>query len=439
VRLQGKALRSASPRSTLGHWAPSPQRPEPLAMLAESNAGRVPDLIPVRYGRMRRSPFAFLRGSANIMAYDLGTAGHTTGIAVQACGDCHIANFGIFATPERNIVFDINDFDETLSAPWEWDVKRLAASIHLAARAGKSSEPAARDCVRAAARAYRDGMARCAAMTKLEVWYARIDATEVYKISNAAKAQSADPHASTAGDDTHELIAEQYTQGEGLNRRFADKPPKLFHPLPGAETTIDAAKVLEGYRLSLRSDIAVLMSAYELVDVAVKVVGIGSVGTRCDVALMMAHENDGLILQIKEARKSVLEPYAQPSPFDNQGQRVVAGQRLMQTASDACLGWSSGDGHDYYVRQLSDAKGSVDSVSLTSAQLHDYAALCGRTLALAHARSGPCGTIAGYLGNSDAFERAMAAFGRRYADQVEKDYDAFLAAIARGDIDTQSG
>ena len=281
------------------------------------------------------------------MAYDLGTCGQITGIVVQACGDCHVENFGIFATPERNVVFDINDFDETLSAPWEWDVKRLAASIHVAARASGTSERRAREAVRAAAYAYRESLAQCSVMTKLEVWYARIDASEVFGISHAAASvRGAD--LDWAPDDTHELIAEQYTSGDGLGRRIVDKPPKLFHPPPDGEIVIDAAEVLGRYRTSLRDDTAVLFDAYELVDMAVKVVGIGSVGTRCAVALLMAHENDGLILQIKEARRSVLEQYAQPCTFENQGQRVVAGQRIMQTASDLFLGWSdSDDGHQF--------------------------------------------------------------------------------------------
>jgi uncharacterized protein (DUF2252 family) len=364
---QGKALRSDCPRSSHGDWAPAHDRPDPLALLADSNEGRVEDLVPIRYGRMRRSPFAFLRGSSSIMAYDLGTSDRITGIVVQACGDCHIENFGIFATPERNVVFDINDFDETLPAPWEWDVKRLAASIHVAARTAGTSERRARNAVRAAAYAYRESMAQCAAMTKLEVWYSRIDASEVFAVSHTAASLRASA-AEAAPDDTHELVAEQYTSGDGLGRRIVDKPPKLFHPPPDGEIVIDAAEVLGRYRTSLRDDIAVLVDAYELVDMAVKVVGIGSVGTRCAVALLMAHENDGLILQIKEARRSVLEPYAQPCTFENQGQRVVAGQRIMQPASDLCLGWSdSDDGHQFYVRQLSDMKGSIDAVALTAA------------------------------------------------------------------------
>ena len=276
-------------------------------------------------------------------------------------------------------------------------------------------------------------------MTKLEVWYARIDASEVFGISHAA-ASVREADLDSAPDDTHELIAEQYTSGDGLGRRIVDKPPKLFHPPPDGEIVIDAAEVLGRYRTSLRNDAAVLFDAYELVDMAVKVVGIGSVGTRCAVALLMAHENDGLILQIKEARRSVLEQYAQPCTFENQGQRVVAGQRIMQTASDLFLGWSdSDDGHQFYVRQLSDMKGSIDATSLTPQQLLAYASLCGRTLALTHARSGDPATLAGYLGKSDVFDRAIARFAARYADVVDADYAAFLAAIERGEIDARNG
>ena len=237
-----------------------------------------------------------------------------------------------------------------------------------------------------------------------------------------------------------ELIAEQYTAGDGLGRRIVDKPPKLFHPPPDREIVIDAGEVLERYRASLRDDIAVLVDAYELVDMAVKVVGIGSVGTRCAVALLMAHANDGLILQIKEARRSVLEPYTQACTFENQGQRVVTGQRIMQTASDVFLGWSdSDDGHHFYVRQLSDMKGSIDATALTSAQLLAYASLCGKTLALTHARSGKPATLAGYLGRSDVFDRAIAKFAATYADVVDADYAAFIAAIERGDIEARDG
>jgi uncharacterized protein (DUF2252 family) len=418
---------------------PASRRPDPLVLLAQSNEGRVADLIPIRYGRMRRSPFTFLRGSSSIMAYDLGTDDCATGVFVQACGDCHLENFGIFATPERNVVFDINDFDETLSAPWEWDVKRLAASIHVAARTSGSSERRAKDAVRAAVYAYRESLTQCSTMTKLEVWYARIDASEVFAISDAATALR-EAALEQAPDDTHELIAEQYTAGDGLGRRIVDKPPKLFHPPPDGEIVIDAGEVLGRYRASLRDDLAVLLDAYELVDMAVKVVGIGSVGTRCAVALLMAHANDGLILQIKEARRSVLEPYAQPCTFENQGQRVVTGQRIMQTASDLFLGWSdSDDGHQFYVRQLSDMKGSIDATSLTSAQLLAYASLCGRTLALTHARSGNPAILAGYLGRSDVFDRAIAKFASTYADVVDTDYAAFIAAIERGDIEARDG
>jgi uncharacterized protein (DUF2252 family) len=436
---QGKALRSVVPRRALGDWEPAAHRPDPLQLLAASNEGRLPDLVPIRYGRMRHSAFTFLRGSPSIMAYDVGTGNATTGVYVQACGDCHLENFGIFATPERNVVFDINDFDETLPAPWEWDVKRLAASVHVAARVGGASEADARAAVGAAARAYRERMGECASMTTLEVWYSRIDAAEVFERTQAASLKKG-ATAQSAPDDTHELIAEQYTEGEGLGRRIVDKPPKLFHPPPDREVVIDARSVLERYRGSLREDIATLLDSYELVDMAVKVVGIGSVGTRCAVALLMAHENDGLILQIKEARNSVLEPYARRCEFDNQGRRVIAGQRIMQTASDMFLGWSdSEDGHHFYVRQLSDVKGAVDATALSGSKVAAYAALCGQALALSHARSGDSGTLAGYLGTSNSFERAIVRFAESYAATVEADYAIFMAAIESGAIDARDG
>jgi uncharacterized protein (DUF2252 family) len=439
ILAQGKALRSVVPRRAQGNWEPAAARPNPLALLKVSNEGRLADLIPVRNGRMRHSPFTFLRGAPSIMAYDLGTGHATTGVYVQACGDCHLENFGIFATPERNVVFDINDFDETHPGPWEWDVKRLAASVHVAGRAGGASEAGARTAVLAAARAYRERIAECALMTTLEVWYSRIDAVEVFARTQAASLKKG-ASAPSAPDDTHEMIAEQYTEGEGLGRRIADKPPKLFHPPPDREVVIDARSVLERYRPSLREDIATLLDSYELVDMAVKVVGIGSVGTRCAVALLMAHENDGLILQIKEARNSALEPYTRACAFENQGQRVIAGQRIMQTASDMFLGWSdSDDGHHFYVRQLSDVKGAVDATSLSGSKLEAYAALCGQALALSHARSGDPGTLAGYLGTSDSFERAIARFAEAYAATVESDYAIFMAAVESGAIDARDG
>ncbi len=437
----GKTLRRKTPRSAHAMWATPANRPDPIALLEASSVGRLANLVPVRYARMTKSMFAFLRGFPAMMAHDFGVATPVSSLRVQTCGDCHVENFGIFATPERNVIFDINDFDETLPAPFEWDVKRLAASVHIAGRANSFSEKQCSRAVRETMKAYRREMRSCAEMTALQVWYSRIDATDVLEqVRNIeirrAKAMNSAP------DDTHELVAEQYTEGEGLSTRIADKPPKLFHPPPDREVIDDAHSVFARYRLSLRDDLQVLFNSYKLTDLAVKVVGLGSVGTRCAVALLMANANDALILQIKEARPSILEPYAGATSYSNQGQRVVAGQLLMQVASDIFLGWSdSDDGHHFYIRQISDVKGSADVSAMTPAELTTYGAICGKTLAVAHARSGTSAQLTGYLGSSSAFDRAIVSFAAAYADQVEADYGVFMNAVKTGrlSVDGQKG
>jgi uncharacterized protein (DUF2252 family) len=381
---------------------------------------------------MKKSAFAFLRGFASMMAYDLGTDRPTTGITVQACGDCHLENFGIYATPERNVIFDINDFDETAHAPWEWDVERLAASIEVAGRANKFSAKQNFKAVLGAVSAYRKQMLNCAQMTHLEEWYSRIDATEFLKQTRMLElGRSGVP--SSAPDDSHELVAEQYTEGQGAGTRIVDKPPKLFHPPPDGEVIVDAHEVFERYKRSLRDDLQVLFGAYRLIDLAIKVVGTGSVGTRCAAALLMAGDNDALILQIKEARASVLEPYGGTSKYRNNGRRVVAGQWLMQSASDLFLGWSdSDDGHQFYIRQISDMKWTADVSTMTFTEMQSYAMLCGQVLAIAHSRSGNAEAIAGYLGVSSTFDGAIVEFAQSYADQVFKDYELFLNALESG-------
>jgi uncharacterized protein (DUF2252 family) len=429
---QGKALRAELGRSAHGDWRPGSRRPDPIAVLEASNVGRLANLIPVRHARMARSPFTFLRGVPSLMADDLGAFTPNTGVHVQACGDCHLENFGIFATPERNLVFDVNDFDETLPAPWEWDIKRLAVSIYVAGRVNGLSEKRCAKSVRSAVRAYRKYMWSFTELTALQIWYSRVDATEVVEQTRNAELRRAKLKDS-APDDTHEVIAEQTTEGKGLGSRILDKPPKLFHPPPDGEVVVDAREVFARYRTSIGDHIRVLFESYELADLAIKVVGLGSVGTRCAVALLMANESDALILQIKEARPSVLEPYAGASRYANSGERVVAGQLLMQVASDIFLGWSdSKDGHHFYIRQLSDMKGAADVSSMDGVELVRYAALCGQVLAIAHGRSGKSAEIAGYLGRSARFDRGMARFARTYADQVERDFAIFEAAIKSG-------
>jgi uncharacterized protein (DUF2252 family) len=434
---EGKALRKEVPRSSYAHWSPQPGRPDPIACLEDSNRGRLPNLIPIRYSRMKKSAFTYFRGFPSMMAYDLGTGRPATGIVVQSCGDCHLENFGIYATPERNVVFDINDFDETTPAPWEWDVQRLAASIEIAARVNGSSEKQTLKAVLGAVSAYREKMLESAQMTRLQSWYSRIDASEFLNQTNILELRRAKlPNA--APDDSHELVAEQYTEGKGLGTKIADKPPKVFHPPPDGEVIGDAREVFARYKRSLRDDLQLLFGAYELKDLAIKVVGLGSVGTRCAVALLMANDEDALILQIKEARPSILAPYAGASKYENSGQRVVAGQLLMQSASDIFLGWSdSDDGHHFYIRQLSDMKWSANVTTMSASELQSYAALCGQVLAVAHARSGNAGLIASYLGSSSTFDAAVAEFANSYAEQVLEDYEVFLHALETGRLSAE--
>jgi uncharacterized protein (DUF2252 family) len=434
---EGKALRKSVGRSVHGSWQPGSDRPDPIDVLEASNVGRLKDFIPVRHARMSRSAFTFLRGIPSLMAYDLGILTPNTGIRVQACGDCHLENFGIFATPERRVVFDINDFDETLPAPWEWDLKRLAVSIHVAGRVKGLSEKQCAKSVIGAVRAYRRYMWSCTDLTALEIWYSRVDATKVLEQTrNIELRRSKLPD--TAPEDTHEVIAERVTEGNGLGTRILDKPPNLFHPPSNAEVIVDARQVFASYRESIRDHIRILFESYRLTDLAIKVVGLGSVGTRCAVALLIANEKDALVLQIKEARPSILEPYAGASQYANNGERVVAGQLLMQVASDIFLGWSdSKDGHHFYVRQLWDMKRGVDISAMNEPELRRYSAICGQVLAVAHARSRKSAQIAGYLGKSSTFDHAIVAFARSYADQVESDFALFQAAVSSGRISTE--
>src|SRR5215467_13056394 len=376
---------------------------------------------------MLRSPFTFYRGGALNMAADLANA-PVTGLRVQACGDAHLSNFGDFATPERRIIFDINDLDETLPAPWEWDIKRLAASTVLAARSNSFQESVGRDAALACVRSYRERMAEYSEMSALEVWYARIDVKKVLptikdkearerhqKMLAKARARSVLEH------DYPKLVAES-----GGKPTIKDNPPLIYHPTePGVRDMLLRAQAAFGdYRESMEEDRRVLIDRYELKDIAIKVVGIGSVGTFCTVMLMMAGERDPLFLQVKEARASVLEPYAGASIHPNHGQRVVNGYRRMQPASDMFLGWSRGPKRDYFVRQLRDIKVSVRVETFGAAEMELYATWCGRALALAHARSGSSALIAGYMGKSDAFDLAIVDFSLAYADQNEEDHAA---------------
>lgn len=434
----GKALRQVVSRFAHREWHPT-NRPDPIDLLEVSNQGRIPELIPLRYGRMLQSPFAFVRGSAIIMAVDLASTA-TTDIRVQACGDCHLLNFGGFATPERNLIFDLNDFDETLNAPWEWDVKRLATSIIVA---GRDICLVDKDCYNAAfaaVRAYRLSMREYGQMGTLAVWYARLDAHTLEHAPDEETRKYWQQMATKAFTRTLEQTFVQMTEEVNGQRRFIDQPPLLYH-LPNQEQYLEEVGVLfEQYRDTLQSDRQFLLDRYRLVDVAMKVVGVGSVGTHCGVALLLSNDNDPLLLQFKEARPSVLEPYVGKSPDSHNGQRIVNGQRLMQAASDIFLGWTSNSrGQDFYFRQLKDMKTSIKLKGMSARGLEDYAEICGSALARAHARSGEPVTIGSYLGKSDAFDQAVADFAVTYAHQIEQDYQALVAAVKSGRIVAEAG
>lgn len=432
----GKALRKQVPRSAHSQWSPgsdiAPQRQgdrQPLKLLEQSNQGRLTSLLPLRYERMAKSPFAFLRGAALIMAHDLATT-PTTGLAVQAVGDCHLLNFGAFATPERNLIFDINDFDETLPAPWEWDVKRLAVSVLVAGQDIKLSNEESIAAVLATVGSYRRHMAELAEMTALNAWYSRLTVERILELSKSPKLNQKQlfPTPKVSYHAASSILPEM-TQIVNGQPQIVDKPPLVYH-LDGDNALLEMQHALPQYRESLREDVRVLFDRYKLVDLAMKVVGVGSVGTRCAVALFMAGEEDALFLQIKEARRSVLEPYTKPSMYEHQGQRIITGQRITQAASDIFLGWMQGEeGHDFYVRQLRDLKSSVDLDDLTGASFLEYGEFCGWALARAHARSGDAAQISGYLGQGEAFDRAIAEFATTYALQNQQDHQTLVEAL----------
>jgi uncharacterized protein (DUF2252 family) len=436
----GKALREKVPRTAHAEWRKNSHRVDPIRILRAGDEGRLQELVPIRYGRMLESPFAFYRGSAAVMASDLAKT-PVTGIRVQACGDCHLVNFGGFATPERNIIFDINDFDETLPGPWEWDVKRLVASFILAARSNGLTDAQGRDAAAAAARSYRKTLRAFTEMNPLEVWYARVTVLDV--LATVPKARRLrtqariDKALARAGS---ELDFPKLASVVGGHISIRDTPPLIFHPevthAPDFQGLI--TKVFLAYRESLSDDLRVLLDQYRVVDAAIKVVGIGSVGRRCWIALLMSAKNDPLFLQFKEAVPSVLEPYAGKSVYPHHGQRVVQGQRMMQPSSDLFLGWVTVrtpiGPRQFYVRQLRDAKIKPMVESFDAEIMSVYAKACGRVLARAHAKTGGQASIAGYLGNSDQFDEAMADFAVAYADQAERDYAALKTAAKNGKI-----
>jgi uncharacterized protein (DUF2252 family) len=446
----GKAARAAVPRSSHGEWQPSPARANPVDLLERQAASRVGQLVPLRYGRMLASPFAFYRGAAAVMAADLADSPRS-GFETQLCGDAHLANFGTFASSERRLVFDLNDFDETLPGPWEWDLKRLVASFSLAGRARGCNGKQRSSIVRAAAREYRQTMRRLAAMGNLQSWYQQLDAEAIragWAETATVKQQRAFERnvAKARVKDSSRAFAKLVEEVDG-NLRIVSDPPLI---VPVGELAGEADKsdveevllqVLSNYRDSLALERRLVLDGYRFVDAAFKVVGVGSVGTRAWIVLMLGRDaTDPLFLQVKEAQPSVLEPYASPSEFDHQGERVVHGQRLMQATGDVLLGWVravgiDGQSRDFYVRQLWDWKGSARIESMDPRGLIAYAEVCGMTLAHAHARGGDRIAIGAYLGKSDTFDRALVGFAETYADQNERDYEALQAAVAEGRVE----
>jgi uncharacterized protein (DUF2252 family) len=444
-REQGRAARRAVPRGSHAGWAPAPDRPDPVDLLEEQAEDRLEELMPIRYGRMMVSPFTFMRGSAIVMAQDLaGTP--TTGIHAQLCGDAHLLNFGAYASPERALLFDVNDFDETLPGPWEWDLKRLAASFVVAGRDNGFDPADCRAAAQASVASYRQRMAEFSEMGELEVWYSRVGEAEVTGLLSSAR----------VGKKTTKKLSKNVRKARGRDslqalskltgvvdgrRRIIDDPPLLVRIPEGDEVRAQINTILESYKRTLQEDRRHLLERYRFVDAARKVVGVGSVGTRAFVVLLEGRDRDDpLFLQVKEAGASVLEGHVTSSTYEHHGHRVVAGQRLMQAASDIFLGWFRGpEGRDFYWRQLKDMKGSAKVETMSPDELVLYAGVCGWALARAHARSGDRVEIAGYLGKSDRFDRAVADFAVAYADQNERDHAALCAAVRSGRLPADQG
>ncbi|WP_354643965.1 DUF2252 domain-containing protein [Kitasatospora camelliae] len=436
---QGRAVRKRVPRSSHGQWIPGADRPDPVSLLERQGEDRVQELLPIRYGRMSASGFAFLRGSAAVMTADLAAV-PATGLTVQLCGDAHLLNFGVFGSPERALLFDLNDFDETLPGPFEWDVKRLAASTAVAALDRDFGRKAARETALASAAAYRASMRRFAELGELEVWYQRIDSAEMIPlVEHPKQRERLEAGLAKARRRTSMQAFTKLTETRDGRLRIISDPP-LIQPLdvPVGQAV---SKVYSDYRGSLPDDRRALLDRFRFIDLARKVVGVGSVGTRCYIVLLEGlSSGEPLFLQVKEATRSVLEDYLPVSAYPNHGQRVVNGQRLMQAASDIFLGWTAGPlGRHFYGRQLRDWKGAVDMERITAPLLLQYARLCGLALARAHARSGDRIAIAGYLGTSDSFEQAVADFSVRYAEQTALDHAALLTAIKDGRVEATTG
>jgi uncharacterized protein (DUF2252 family) len=464
-RAQGKEARSRMPRSSHSGWAPASDRPDPVGLLQAQNRAREPDLVPVRHGRMLVSPFTFYRGGARIMAADLaGTP--VAGLQVQLCGDAHLSNFGLFASPERRLLFDLNDFDETLPGPFEWDVKRLAASFTIAARHNGFTKMDTRAATQASVRAYREAMAGFAQMGTLGIWYAHLSEDELVHAIRSAAAEASKPKkaakAATGAEKSIQKITGKARTRDSLQAlsklgevvdgryRIVSQPPivvpvrdmESVYGLSPDQAERNVRAQFRAYRAALRDDQRQLLERFELVDAARKVVGVGSVGTRAYIALLQGRDqHDPLFLQVKEATASVLEGPLPKSRYRQHGERVVAGQRMMQAVSDIFLGWTKGEDRTrhYYWRQLRDMKGSAEIETMDLVGLSFYAGICGWTLARAHARSGDPIAIAAYLGSSDRFDKSIGDFSQRYADQNELDHEAFVKAIRSGRLEAHEG
>ncbi len=436
----GRKLRESCPRSSHAGWTAPHGRPDPVELMLEAEKGRMPELLPLRHGRMARSAFTFYRGAALTMATDLAST-PVSGIRVQCCGDAHLCNFGGFATPERKVIFSINDLDETLPAPWEWDVKRLAASFVIGCRDNGLSDAVAKGVVLTCVRAYRESMDEFSQLKTLELWYRALGAEELIAglspdLKKRALKRIEKERAKSRGEELFPKLVEH----RGDVPIIKDLLPTIFHAedTPPGEITKAVQEALDAYRATLPHAYQSLFDRFEPRDAAVKVVGVGSVGTLCLVLLMTAGDGDPLFLQIKEARASVLEPYAGASEFANHGQRVVNGYRIMQPASDMFLGWSFGPKRHFFIRQLRDMKISILVETFGASEMSMYASWCGRALALSHARSGSSVALSGYLGKSDAFEKALASFSFAYADRNEKDHAALTRAIRSGKVKAQA-
>ncbi len=438
---KGKALREHLARKTQSEWTPPKNRLDPIDLLIESSKDRTPELIPIRYGRMMVSPFTFFRGAAAIMASDLS---HTpsTGLTLLACGDCHLLNFGGFATAERKLIFDLNDFDEVSFAPWEWDLKRLVTSFVIAGQSNSFNPVDCKEAAWLAARSYRMRMAEYTEMPTLKVWNDVFDLEQV--IDNIEDKESKRFYTKKLTGATeqsaHEKEFAKLTFKAGDTPRIVDQPPLIFHfrDQRDGEFLKVAINTLKEYKKNLNLGLQLLLDRFAVVDVAIKVVGVGSVGTMCGIILLLSGKGDPLFLQFKQARQSVLEPYCGANPYKHAGQRVVVGQKAMQAASDMFLGWTTGTGKQrlqFYLRQLSDAKIKPVIEIMKPANLKLYAGLCGSVLARAHARTGDSAVLTGYMGKSSAFEDALADFAMAYAQQNERDHAAMLKAIRSGRID----